>query len=194
MKYKTMIPPFGLMRFVDMNKVQAKEYFDWFISQIDNRINYLQSYIMDDGKDIVFDYSVESLIPLWEWYENHISYRKLSVDEIESRKNKYPKWMENYISNKDISFETFKISLDIAIYFAEVIIRNNPEISWGYFTKPKNRISVNEPTLLGFVCDKDLNPRVIVNTCTRRSGREKNKNRLYDIYYVWMEYIDKDCS
>lgn len=191
MNYEMMIPPFEIIRFKDMNKVQAKEYFEWYMSQKENRINVLKNYIKDDGGDIVFDYTVDSLIPLWEWYESKISYRELSDKEVESRKKRYPQWMENYISNKDLSFETLKISLDVAIYFAEVIVRNNDEISWGYFTKPKNRISVNEPTLLGFICDKDLNPRTIVNTCTRRSGREKNKNRLYDIYHVWMDYIEK---
>ena len=60
---------------------------------------------------------------------------------------------------------------------------------WGYFTKPKNRFSVNEPVLLGFKDNDDLNPRLIVENCTRKSAKEKMDDRLLKIYNTWMKYI-----
>lgn len=85
--------------------------------------------------------------------------------------------------------ETMIYGLDIAIYFAEVIVRNNPSIHWGYYVKPKNRSSVNQPVLLGFKFDKEMNPREIVVNCIRKSDKELDPNRLYDLYHVWKNFI-----
>lgn len=80
--------------------------------------------------------------------------------------------------------------MDVAIYFAEVFIRNNQTIQWGYFTMPKKRMSVNEPTLLGLKNGMDLNPRLIVINCTRHSSSGKKNTRLYDMYCTWMQYVE----
>lgn len=102
-----------------------------------------------------------------------------------------PEWMHKEIPKTKISIETWKFGMDIAIYFAEVIIKNSSgKVDWGYFTKPKNRNSVNQPVLLGFRADMDLNPRLIVTNCTRRSSRELQSTRLYEMYKTWMGYIE----
>lgn len=190
MIYEMMVPPFETVRFDEMNKKQAQEYFDWYMSQIDIRISTLLNAVKIDGGNYDFDYSVDSLIPIWKWYENKIQFRKLDESEYESQILRYPEWMKTYISDKDLSFETLTYCTDVSIYFAEVIIRNNNgKIKWGYFTKPKNRFSVNEPVLLGFKDNDDLNPRLIVENCTRKSAKEKMDDRLLKIYNTWMKYI-----
>ncbi len=190
MIYEMMIPPFERVDFIEMNKKQAQEYFEWYMNQIEDRITMLLTKIKMDGVNAEFDFSEESLIPLWEWYEKKISLRMLDNSEYQDRVNKYPEWMKQYISEKDLSFETIMFGIDVSLYFAEVIIRNNGDkIKWGYFTKPKNRSSVNEPTLLGFKYDKDLNPRLIVENCTRKSSEEKRSTRLFDVYKVWMTFV-----
>lgn len=189
MKYEMMIPPFDRVEFIDMNKKQAQEYFEWYIGQIDYRISLLLNNIKEDGIDTNFDYSIESLIPLWEWYERKISYRKIDESEYQLRISKHPEWMKDYIAETDLSWETLMYCMDVALYFAEVMIRHNDNIKWGFFTKPKNRSGVNQPVLLGFKYDMDLNPRLIVENCTRRSGKEMLKTRLYDMYFTWMKYI-----
>lgn len=190
MQYEVMIPPFECVDFLEMNKRQVKEYFDWYISQIDHRISLLSDTVMEEDTTVCFDYSVESLIPLWEWYENKISFRKLDDSEYQDRLHKYPDWMKSYISNEDLSYTTLVYGMDIALYFAEVLIRNTEKkVKWGYFTKPRNRMSVNEPTLLGFKNDDDLNPRLIVLNCARRSRKERQKTRLYNMYYTWTKYL-----
>lgn len=189
MKYEMMIPPFDRVEFEEMNKKQVQEYFNWYIGQVDYRISLLLNAIKEEGIDANFDYSIESLIPLWEWYEKKISYRKLDEAEYQSRIKKYPEWMKNYIAEKDLSWETLMYCMDIAIYFAEVIIRHNDGIKWGFFTKPKNRGDVNQPVLLGFKYGKDLNPRLVVENCTRHSGEKKLSTRLYDMYYTWIKYV-----
>ena len=190
MNYEMMIPPFERVDFQDMNKKQAKEYFDWYLSQIDYRISLLLTAIQEDGIKDDFNYSVESLIPIWKWYEGKIYYRTLDEHEYQNLLRAYPDWMKPYISEQDLSWETLMYGMDVALYFAKVIIENNMgNVSWGYFTKPKNRDSVNQPVLLGFKNNMDLNPRLIVVNCTHRSGEEKLPTRLYDMYNVWKKFL-----
>lgn len=81
--------------------------------------------------------------------------------------------------------------MDIAIYFAEVMIRNNAsKVYWGYYTKPKNKVSVNMPVLLGFKGRMALDPRAIVVISTKYSIEESNYNKLYEIYKTWLKYIE----
>lgn len=191
MKYEMMIPPFKHGEFIDMRKKEVQQYFDWYISQVNYRINVLNEQIEKEGLEIVLDYSADSLIPLWEWYEKKIEFVRKDAEEYKNEIDKHPVWMQSEILTTKVSFETLKYALDISMYFAEIIIRNSKgKVKWGYFTSPKKRMSVNEPTLLGFKSDMDLNPRLIVLNCTRRSGRERLSTRLFDMYNTWMSYIE----
>lgn len=189
MKYEMMVPPFEYNGFESLKKKEANKYFEWYIGQVEHRIEVLKNYIDNEGEKVVFDYSPESLISLWEWYENQIQIVDKSEEEMAEEFKRYPVWMHNEIARTKISLDTLKYGMDIAVYFAEVVIRNcNGKVKWGFFTSPKNRMSVNEPTLLGFKGDMDLNPRLIVINCTRRSSVEKNHARLFDMYNTWMTY------
>lgn len=89
--------------------------------------------------------------------------------------------------------ETLDIGMDIAIYFAEVIRKQYPEtIYWGYFTKPKNQMYVNQPVLLGFRADIPLCPAQIVKVCTWKSSEKTKKTRLYDVYQKRIQLIGYD--
>lgn len=179
------------VEFRDMTKEQAQEYFEWYVEQIESHMERLKSEVCSEVEDMRFDYSPESLIPLWTWYEGKIKLIERTEDEISDEEKKYPEWMHAYIDRTKISLYTLRYCLDVALYFAEVIIRScNGKIYWGYFTKPKNRMSVNEPTLLGFKNKMDLEPRLVVLNCTRRSSREAMDTRLYDMYHTWMEYVE----
>lgn len=191
MRYEMMVPPFEHGEFVDMSKKEAKQYFDWYTGQVAHRVNILKQIIEEEGVTDILDYTPESLIPLWEWYEKKIEFIEKDAEELENQIKRYPDWMAPHISTTKVSFETLKYALDISMYFAEIIIRSSGgKIQWGYFTRPKKRMSVNQPTLLGFKYDKDLNPRLIVLNCTRQSGRERLNTRLFDAYNTWMAYIE----
>jgi len=187
MNYYYMIPPV-VKPFKEMTEVEAKEYFDWFMLEIANRIELLSDYKKEEKGGVELDYSEESLHFLWKWFEKYIKFIDLSEDEYIEKINSYPDWMKNYISKQKISYETYKLLWDISIYFAEVVIKNsNGKIYWAFHTKPKNSESLNEPVLVGFLDDVYLNPRTIVEVLTRRSHREKDEYRLLNIYNVWKE-------
>ena len=184
-------PPHDNLSFKEMKKKQAEEYFEWYVSQIPLKIELLEEIAASDGVKTVFDFTPESLIPIWEWHETKITYRQLTEEEIQAERNMHPEWMWDRIADRDLSFDTLYYCMALALYFAEVIIRNaNGKVNWGFFSKPKNRMGVNEPTLLGFKCNQDLNPRRVLVNCTRKSAREFKSTRLKDAYDIWIKDVE----
>ena len=83
-EYSLMETPFEFISPRERNKKQTKQYFDWFLTQIDTRIEILQNYIdKTSTKKNVLDKSPESLIDLWEWFEDKIVEEKMTDEEIE---------------------------------------------------------------------------------------------------------------
>ena len=180
----------GKIKFEEFTPKMAKEYFEWYINDREHRLTILKEYLREIHEDITLDFSPESLIPLWSWYETQIVEEDKDPYELQAEKEQCPEWVRDHISDKKISMETLKFTWDVAIYFAEVMVRNNKEkISWGYITRRKRHIRVNRPVLKGFTANLLLDPRHVVYICTLKSAKEKDPNRLYDLYYVWLEYI-----
>lgn len=101
MSYELLKLPFEFESFDKLNKKQTQEFFDWYVGEIDNRISLLIHAMSEDGVNDVLDYSVESLIPLWRWFETKISYKKISKKEYRRLINLYPKWMKDYIPKEN---------------------------------------------------------------------------------------------
>jgi hypothetical protein len=77
--------------------------------------------------------------------------------------------------------------MDVAVYFCETIIRNNPSIKWGYVTESKDLSLINRPILLGFASDEKLEPYNAINELAIQSSKEKCGTRLLDLYNEWMK-------
>ena len=180
MEYNYFISPFDFDSFDNISKIQAREYFQWYISQSEIRIDLLRAFINENHSErIDLDNSPESLVSLWIWFEDDVLFGEQGF--VSKGGN------DGY--NVELPNEVLKINLDISFYFAEVFLYNNPSITWGYFTKPKNRMSVNKPVLVGFKADMDLDPRLIVRNCAYRSINNKNSKNLYNIYINWLDFI-----
>ena len=66
-EYEVMISPFSDFKDFDkMKKKEAEEYFNWYVSELENRMRILKAYIQKDLNEetINLDYTPESLIPL----------------------------------------------------------------------------------------------------------------------------------
>lgn len=167
MTYPWMAPPFEMKPFEEMNKKEAKQHFEWYISQIPERIEVLKE--LTEHK-ISLDYSKESLIPLFAWYLSQITIYKLSDKEIEAELEdlrQYPDFVfedekERLLANPvELKREDYALAMDIAIYYGETIIKNYPQVKWTFFTKPKSYAYLNEP-ILSYEDDKifyERNPR-----------------------------------
>ena len=154
MGYSLMIVPFDFANhnkiaaqqffdnyaFFELTPKRAKEYFLWFKNEIPNRITMLWEYMKEERPESQpFDYSPESLILLWDWYETKIKQAPKTKKEIEYSVSKYPKWMEENIRKITMKYteETLSLALDISIYYGETIIKNYPNLYWGAFYKAK---------------------------------------------------------
>ena len=189
--YKLMIFPFEFDSFRNLTKPQAKKFFEWYVEQSGPRIEQLCRYMRSiNGAAFSRDYMPQSLIDLWEWFEPQIAMVEKTAEEYQAELEKFPTWMHDSITRETMSTTTLALVTDISFYFAETFIRNNPTVSWGYFTKPKNEVSVNMPVLMGFRAKMKLDPRQIVHVCALKSARTRDRNRLFDIYHVWQDYIE----
>lgn len=188
--YKLMIAPFEHDGFRNLSKKQAEEYFQWYISQSTVRISQLCDYIhKTSGMTFSRDYTPISFVDLWSWFETQISVVKKSEEEYQSELKQSPEWLHSSIPKEKLSVRTLALITDISFYFAETFIKNNPLVKWGYFTKPKNEVSVNMPVLLGFKSNIKLDPRRIVWVCAQKSSEQHDKNRLLNVYHTWVDYI-----
>lgn len=191
MDYPLMETPFVLIPFEDMKKKQAEQYFQWYISEIKNRIVQLNQFIKHETNNILLDKTPEALIDLWEWFENHIEFKEKTEEEIKKELNGQPEWFRDILlkNTKILTILTMALAEDIAIYFSETMIFNHPEVQWGYRMKPKKLDGVNQPILLGFKGDICVNPRRLIKVCIYNSAEKKNKYELYETYNIWINNI-----
>lgn len=188
-EYKLMIAPFNHNGFRSLSKKQAEEYFHWYVGQSKARIEQLYEYTQSTGgAAFLCEYTPDSLIDLWNWFETQINMVAKSEEEYQAELEQFPEWVHDSISKKRFSVRTLAIITDISFYFAETFIKHNPMVRWGYFTKPKNEVSVNMPVLLEFKSNMKLDPRRIVSVCASESFEQHDKNRLRNAYRTWTKY------
>lgn len=203
MSYSLMIAPFDFANhksiaarqffdpyaFFELTPKRAKEYFLWYEQQFSGRIAILWEYMKQERPEMEpFDYSPESLIPLWEWYETKIKQVPMTAKEIEYQVSKHPKWIEEEIRKEMMKYtdETLSLALDISIYLGEIILKSYPNLYWGYRAKPKNEFSANRPVILKLVGKRTyFNPSRIAFVLMIKSSKAHDKSQLYDLYHYW---------
>lgn len=190
MEYIGMKSPNWFTDYKIMSNKEAKKFFEWYISMIDSRVKYLQNFISNEGIECVLDYSSESLIPLWEWFKTKIVLVEKDNDCIELEKRNTPKWMWQYIERKQFSDETDAITVDIAMYFGEVVRMTKSDIIyWDYVKNTPKNVSYHHPVLRGFKGNDTLDPQLITNVATWSVIRKRQRNGLYEVYCVWKNAI-----
>lgn len=191
MQYNGMTPPFELISFEDMKKKQAEQYFVWYIDTIEQRIQNLEKYINLTGTHMVLDKTPNSLIELWDWFSNHIEVCTKDEQELMLELAMRPNWIKAHIMSdrRKLSLNTIMIAVDISAYFGEVFIKNNPNIYWGYLSKPKKLHGVNRPRLLGFAGDMSVYPYGRVEMCIWKTIETVDNMHLFNMYQVCLKMI-----
>ena len=191
MQYNGMTPPFELISFEDMKKKQAEQYFVWYIDTIEQRIQNLEKYINLTGTRMVLDKTPNSLIELWDWFSNHIEVCTKDEQELMLELAMRPNWIKAHIMSdrRKLSLNTIMIAVDISAYFGEVFIKNNPNIYWGYLSKPKKLHGVNRPRLLGFAGDMSVYPYGRVEMCIWKTIETVDNMHLFNMYQVCLKMI-----
>lgn len=195
MDYYLMDPPFGSKPFREMSKKEAKIHFDWYVSEIPNRIQMLKdAFEFDGGNPRLLDLTPKSLILLWQWFIPQVSTVSKTQEELEAEMRKVPDWLKEEVARntQKLSIGTLAIAMDIAIYFAEVFVNHYENVNWGLLLKPKNHAEYHQPVLFGFGKKEEMNPRGVIYTLTLRAVRgETESDSLYEMYRIWEEFIPK---
>ena len=191
MNYPIMEPPFILLPFEEMKKKQVEQYFQWYMTEKENRIRQLDKFIKQETTKILLDNTAKSLIDLWEWFEGRIEYQEKTEGELHNEISGKPIWIQEIMQQtpKRLTLLTMALAEDIAIYFSDTMIKNHSEIDWGYRMKPKKLDGVNQPILVGFRGDISTNPRTLISVCISKSTRKKNKYQLHETYEIWERQI-----
>ena len=191
MNYQLMETPFKLVPFHSMSHKQAEQYFQWFITEKDKRIQQLEKFIKCDDESINLDYSEESLLKVWKWFEPKIMFENKTDEELEIEIAKRPEKFKTSIPHSPQKITTFTLALamDISIYWGETLVVNNPTIYWGYKTSSKTLDGINRPVLLGFRYAGCVFPYTLIQVLIRKSAKEKNGSRLFELYSKWIKNV-----
>lgn len=117
--------------------------------------------------------------------------REKNEEEIQEEIKRMPEWMKQHILDSTMKFtsQTKILAYDIAVYFGDVIIANNPQIHWGYLTKPKRLHGVNQPRLLGFAGDMSVFAYGRIEVIMRKHLEKKDEELLYKGYLVCKDML-----
>ena len=157
-EYDLLVPPFG-SDYYSMSPKQAKENFEWFISKIPERVEYLSNRIAEDVKIPVseLDLSPDSLKTVWRWFLKTARIEKTPKEQVAEMEMQWGHLGEHWIEREKLTVATQFIVRDIGMYFGETFTKNHSNVTWDYFTKPKNHVNAKKPLLYGFY-SKTSNP------------------------------------
>lgn len=193
--------------FVQMSLEEAKEYYSWYLKQIETRlprfIQYVKSFAGFEDWEAVF--SPESLKALGRWLAQNIETRKHTQEELlelynsfwEISRKTYPDldtWLKKmHIDDWTLNDKSFSYCLDISLYFAKVLLRAHPSLKWRLERRgPKRNIYRNRPVLEGFI-KKDVFAPLHMMTVQAfgLADRTFSENTLYELFQIWNKMVEK---
>jgi len=193
--------------FPELNKKEAKNYFDWFLAHLDERADYLREKISSslNISEEQLDYSLDSFKPIWKWF--------LQVAEISKTPPKILKQLEKSLSgqprsfishmlnqsSKELSVFTEYVLRDIGMYIGKTFILNFSSLKWTIKHAPKSYVHVNVPLIVGFVDDNeeypkpfypDMDPIDIARTpAMNLFDNTQSEADLYNLCMKWVQWI-----
>lgn len=144
---------------LEFTAVEAKNYFDWYMSHLEDRCNYLMQLIQNTKgyENSVIDFTFDSLIVIWKWFLEHarVMHCRQSFSLAGLLQNNVNKdiALEILQDNKTVfTTETEYLIRDIGMYVGKTFTQAYPEkIRWAYRRTAKRYLHVNEPLLQGFI-------------------------------------------
>ncbi|MGC5324650.1 hypothetical protein [Brevibacillus sp. SYSU BS000544] len=157
MEYSLPKPPFEVRSFRSLPVNEAEQYFDWFVSQIPDRLSNLNQVFHESGEDTaLLNFTPESLTLLWRWFLPQLIIVPRSEEEIlqkleGKREHTKKRLLERKMTRYKYSDKTKMLKWDISIYLAEVFRRQHidSQIRWGFISNYEYG-NANQPVLVGF--------------------------------------------
>lgn len=190
MAYTNIQPPFDLNFRVASKRVLV-DYFHWFMDQTRVRPAILEHAVKETPGFTSWkaDLSKESLSKLGEWFALVAETRQRSQSELDEIKENMTFPME--ISENDLTIKTFSISVDIGIYFALTMIKNNPSLNWTHDLSRRDNHSYGRAVVSGFKANMTLDPvGIAVTLAYGLADKSRTGTRLARIYEVWEKDVE----
>lgn len=207
-EYRPLIIPID-KPFEELNKAEAKMYFDWFISHVDERSEYIRQKV-SGGLDMpieLLDYSLESLIFIWRWFLKIVELQKTPktvLNEIrrELKANGEPKeFIEDMVREHSVELSIFSryVIRDIGMYVGKMFVTNFQTLRWDYHTDTKKDSFANIPQIFGFV-DTSYTPpfeeqfepiHYSEMQASNLFDNSQDENDLYNICMRWVQWVPK---
>lgn len=207
LSYSILLPPLD-KSYDQLNERETQEFFDWYISEIPKRIEYMSTVCSNQLgiSHTALDLSPKSLILLWDWFLKIADVEKTpkaGIEEIKDKLGKHYKSFIDYVVNESreqFSLETEYILRDIGMYLGETFVRNHKKIVWGYHTDIERDSFANIPLLIGFE-DADFHPPFKmefepIHMAGVQAGNiqdnTQSKEDLFNLYQKWMRLIPEE--
>lgn len=151
--YQVLVPPIT-KRFSVMEPAEAEAFFQWFLSQKEERVAYLSAHFPHVGYRLL---SPHSLVPLWAWFLKQAKTER-TPDAVTERhraevSQRSPELARDVFRTGQprLTFETELLLWDIGIYLGETFIKNEPGLYWTHYgPEVREDIFLNKPVLAGF--------------------------------------------
>lgn len=196
--------------FEEFSKTEAREYFNWFISHVDERSEYIKKKV-SNGLNMPMDsldFSAESLIYIWRWFLKIAELKKVPKSVLNSirkelKANGEPKeFIKDMLRENSVELSIFSryVIRDIAMYVGKMFITNFHVLRWDYHTNTKRDSFANMPQIFGFV-DSNYNPpfepqfepiHFIEMEASNLLDHTQNEEDLYNMYMRWVQWIPKE--
>lgn len=205
--YVPLIPPIH-KPFKELSKREAKEYFEWFLSHVDERSNYIRAKVSDGLKisiDLV-DFSMESLVYVWRWFLQVAELQKTPEEVFKNIRRELEmsgapgEFIEDEIRERSRELSIFSryVIRDIGMYVGKMFVTNYESLRWDYYTKKRDSFA-NMPQIFGFI-DTAYNPpfephfepiHFTEMQASNLLSNTQDENDLYNICKRWAQWIPK---
>jgi hypothetical protein len=196
--YRPLPIPFHI-DYEGWTRKEARAFFEWFVEQIDDRIDQLQRMMRTDGLDCSLDRSPESLDCVGEFLKRHARPRLFGPEERQERR-------EALMANPKVPAEavpvieaisggwttdelSISLSVDVGMYLGEVLRAAHPSLRWELWTR--KTVEYHMPVLTGFVNNVPLDPAGIAHVLALRFVKgEGDAGRLRELFDYWSTQVE----
>jgi hypothetical protein len=183
MSYNIIKPPF-VLDFFSMGKADLKNYFNWYLAVMPERITELEAAIRETPGFHLWraDYTPDSLDALGNWFVAEVETRPRTAEEVQE---KYKLPFPDAVPNEELTNRTISLAMDIGMYLGKTLQNNYGHLEWTQFLNDKRFIDYGQPVLVGFG-KVPMNPFQLVIVFARAiKNKRRSGERLRQLYDIW---------
>ncbi len=174
--YNLIRPPFRTLKFEEMSRKELKDYKQWFLEAMPQRVEELTRGVTNSSgfEDWKPDKTPDSLNSLGNWLRTQVKARSHTQEEWD----KIPLHVREWSSDGELTDRTISLCMDVGMYLSQVFLCNHPTLKWGQTFGSKRFIDYGQPALIGFG-KSAFNPvRMVINAGVWHGGKDKGRQTI----------------